>query len=146
MAKKEDFQKFLEKKLQVEKARDKVLKKEINGLELVFVKTARLERKALSVFKEILKDCKVNNVQELNLNITLGAFFSEETTKEIINIIYESCKTLQNSELHKTLDVSIPERVVETLFTTSEIFSIGMEVVGFLVDDGDKKGKLVEKK
>lgn len=147
MTKKEDFQKFLEKKFQVEKSRDEVLKKDINGLELTFIKTSKLERKAYNLFKDFFKEFEANDNK---FYINVGTMFTTEMTTSLMELLYQSCTELQNSELHKVLDVKVPEHVIDVLFETTELFEVGFEVLMFLT--GQKYGlkaeneKLTQKK
>lgn len=57
------------------------------------------------------------------------------------SLIYESCKDLQNPELHKMMGVSDPLDVVREIFTYREANDIGLELLkfnGFTSDDKDK--------
>lgn len=129
MTKKEDFQKFLEKKFQVEKTRDQVLKKDINGLELTFIRTAKLERKAYSLYKDFFREFDANDNKYY---INIGTIFTTEMTTNLVDLLYQSCPELQNSELHKALEIRVPEQVIDVLFDTNELFNVGFEVLMFI--------------
>ena len=56
-------------------------------------------------------------------------------------LIYESCKDLQNPELHKMMDVKDPLDVVRGIFTYREANDIGLELLKFngFASDGEDK-------
>lgn len=57
-----------------------------------------------------------------------GLIISFEKSKELI---YTSCKDLQNPELHKMLEIVDPIDVISTLFTIDEVNNIGAELLKF---------------
>lgn len=131
MENREKFQSFLEKKLKIDRKREEVLKKEVDGMELVFIRNAKLERKAMSIFKNFMKEAK--QIDDLDLTININALFNEDIVDDLIEIIYDSCITLQNDKLHRELEIKNPVKVVEALFEVQEIYTLGMEVVPFLM-------------
>ena len=57
-----------------------------------------------------------------------GLIISFEKSEELI---YTSCKDLQNPELHKMLEIVDPIDVISTLFTIDEVNNIGAELLKF---------------
>lgn len=47
------------------------------------------------------------------------------------NLIYKTCETLQDSELHKELDIVDPIDTVDVIFELSDILKIGEELFEF---------------
>ena len=111
------FQDLLARKLQREN--DKLKVKEISipsmGKALLFKKPSDG-----SVVDVVGATINSNDVQQLY-----------EAYKKVI---YMTCDTLQNSELHKELDIADPFDVVQALLEPTDIFEVGnqlMEFVGF---------------
>lgn len=135
MADREKFQSFLEKKLKLERSREEVLKREIDGMELTFIKNFQLERKAMSIYKVFLNDAK--KLEDFDIDIK--ALFNDNVLDDLSEIIYDSCITLQNDELHRQLEIKNPIKIVEAIFDTTEIYMLGLEVIEFIITK-DYKG------
>ena len=73
-----------------------------------------------------LPEHKILELMDGTTDGDIGAIFAK--SKELI---YMSCKDLQNTDLHKKLGIIAPTDVISAIFTIDEVNSIGAELLKF---------------
>lgn len=103
--------------------------------------------KLMSIYIPSMDGCLVfNSVPESKILEMKNNFDEDDPSSEIElarSLIYESCKDLQNPELHKMLGVTDPLDVVREIFTYKETNDIGIELLKFNGFTNDGKDKII---
>ncbi len=113
MGKKLTFDDLLARKLQRDKDKLKIMSVYIPSMEGELLFNSLREDKLLSI---------MDGIDDANVTESF------EKSKELI---YMSCKDLQNPELHNMLGVTSPLDVVSAIFDIDEINKIGVELLKF---------------